>query len=129
METNIDDIIQQFNEINASMTPERISFLKGIRERVFLRKEKRGAYERTAEWRKKRRLKILATSGLCESCGQKSSRIHIHHAFGSYERYCFEAFHDLVVLCDRCHKEEHAKFSNDMFTKPFQDESIQFMFF
>ena len=62
------------------------------------------------EWQKKR-LEILNLRGwACQTCGDTKNQLHIHHR--RYARGCLPWEYDdenFAVLCDFCHKRQHAK--------------------
>jgi 5-methylcytosine-specific restriction endonuclease McrA len=61
-------------------------------------------YLLSPEWKERRRIEFGASQRRCQSCGSRG-RLHIHHL--TYERRGHELPEDLVVICERCHREEH----------------------
>lgn len=70
-----------------------------------------GVYKRGPHWQAIRR-KVLARDLVCTACGT-ASKLHVHH------KVPFRMFSDpesandlsnLVALCQKCHREEDAKF-------------------
>jgi len=63
--------------------------------------DKRGKYETTTEWKKRRLIVLKAYEYRCGKCGKKTKKLEAHHRF--YERYGNESFLDLIPLCEDCH--------------------------
>ena len=70
--------------------------------------DKRGRYDRTIEWRTRKKIRIAAANGVCEKCGKSSDKLNAHHCVP--ERYGNEDFDDLAAECPHCHKLEHKMF-------------------
>jgi len=57
-----------------------------------------------SDWWKRTRDIILESHPFCEKCGSKKSLV-VHHKH--YETVTNESIKDLMVLCWKCHNEEH----------------------
>lgn len=62
-------------------------------------------YLQSEEWKEKRYQKIRKVGRICERCGRRCKRPHIHHK--TYVRLGNEKMSDLEVLCPICHGIEH----------------------
>ena len=70
-------------------------------------------YLRSAKWKKKRSRAIRRAGNKCQRCGaSKWSKLEVHHL--TYERLGKEADTDLMVLCQKCHRETHSD-TNDLY--------------
>jgi hypothetical protein len=63
-------------------------------------------YLKSKEWRDIRNRLLKERGFNCERCNSKKN-LQIHHL--TYERLGFEEDNDLVILCEKCHKEVHHK--------------------
>jgi hypothetical protein len=61
-------------------------------------------YLKTEEWQRTRLDAIERARGACEKCGS-GEKLQVHHI--TYERRGEELPEDLIVLCKKCHKNEH----------------------
>lgn len=59
-------------------------------------------------WQRKRLEMLEAAGWECSNCGDKSSTLHVHHKRYIKGRMAWEyEAHELAVLCEECHQEEH----------------------
>jgi len=74
------------------------------------------AYLYSSEWKKCRTTfiafvanlqKILITDVKCECCGKNKCKFNVHHR--SYKNLGNENFNDLILVCENCHLEIHAR--------------------
>jgi len=63
---------------------------------------------RHPNWQR-RRLEILNFSNFsCGNCGDSESTLNVHHKYYRKGRMAWEyEDHELIALCERCHKDEH----------------------
>ena len=77
--------------------------------------EKYNAFYQSAEWRRLRTLKFSEKNGLCERClkrGIISKGEEVHHIIPIDEDWDKRLDADnLILLCHRCHNEEHERIS------------------
>jgi hypothetical protein len=64
------------------------------------------AHINSAAWRKTRRGALDRAGHRCERCGG-TNRLQVHHL--TYARFGHEAPEDLLVLCDRHHRQAHRR--------------------
>ena len=67
-----------------------------------------GKYLQTTEWHSRRRLHVESARHRCQVYNTKARldlQLHTHHR--TYERRGSERFSDLIVLCEKCHREFH----------------------
>lgn len=62
-------------------------------------------YLRSPEWRAIRAEKLRQAGNQCALC-PNTKRLEVHHR--TYDRLGKERPDDLIVLCDRCHRRQHA---------------------
>jgi len=71
------------------------------------------------KWQK-RRLEILKKNGFkCNFCNSEEKQLHVHHIVYQHKRKIWEyEDHQLLVLCNDCHKKLHKNlnFMNAVFT-------------
>ena len=63
------------------------------------------AYLKTSHWQTMRRLALEHYGSTCVLCNQ--TPVQVHHR--TYDRRGRERLDDLIVLCDKCHREHHGK--------------------
>lgn len=70
-------------------------------------------YLQTEHWQRVRRMKLNRADHRCEKC-RATKYLHVHHK--TYEHRGMEDYHlnDLMVLCDICHRLEHARMGEDV---------------
>ena len=95
LEKKISLIRPYYERTKALYDNARLAELKSMDYQTFLK---------TDEWQRKRLDAIENARGQCERCGSKDG-IQVHHK--TYERRGEELPEDLIVLCLRCHKNEH----------------------
>jgi 5-methylcytosine-specific restriction endonuclease McrA len=61
-------------------------------------------YLKTEQWHAKRHAAITRANYKCQRC-YTQDHLQVHHR--TYERRGHEKPNDLMVLCDKCHKNEH----------------------
>ena len=79
-------------------TPEEI-LVHGLRQLPY---EK---YLETPHWRFLRRKMLKRAEHKCQRCRAGMVVLHVHHK--TYERRGEERLSDLIVLCEKCHSQEH----------------------
>ena len=57
-------------------------------------------------WEEKRKVIIMRRGNFCEKCNSKES-LQVHHL--NYNNVGNESKNDVIVLCKKCHEEEHGK--------------------
>lgn len=57
-------------------------------------------------WKNKRDFVINLRGNKCEKCDSRDN-LNVHHL--NYDNVCNERSRDLIVLCFKCHNEEHKK--------------------
>ena len=62
-------------------------------------------YLKTHAWRKKRAEALEFHGAVCNHCGSEAD-LHVHHQ--TYAIIYHEHMEDFVILCNDCHKKEHA---------------------
>jgi 5-methylcytosine-specific restriction endonuclease McrA len=80
--------------------------------------EWRKKYEKhikSQKWRNIRDSMFKLRGKKCESCGESSYALEVHHL--TYERMGNESPKDLMVLCKECHKKEDNKRKHNSFVK------------
>ena len=91
------------------LTPEEIE----IKVEEISRRCKYEGYLLSQAWYEKRKLKLFNSDYTCEKCGYCSYKsieerpLDVHHK--TYERLGNELPGDLMVLCRKCHGENHQK--------------------
>lgn len=65
-------------------------------------------YLLSPDWQKKREYTIKREKGLCQGCGGKAQAVH--HL--TYENIGNELYHELIAICNKCHRQIHAKKKN-----------------
>ena len=95
LEKKISMIRPYYERTKAIYDSARLAELKSMDYQTFLK---------TDEWQRKRLDAIENARGQCERCGSKDG-IQVHHK--TYERRGEELPEDLIVLCEKCHKNEH----------------------
>ena len=74
----------------------------------------------TQQWRRARETYLRSVGGLCERCLKKGLIVpaaHVHHikrltASTVDDPEITTGFNNLMALCERCHEEEHQKFTH-----------------
>ena len=62
------------------------------------------AYLRSTTWQDMRALVFAHYGARCDRCGARE-RLQVHHQ--TYKMLGRESVHDLIVLCDDCHRRVH----------------------
>ena len=58
------------------------------------------------DWIVQKQIIMEMKNNCCEKCGSQN-KLQLHHK--TYERLGFEKLSDLILLCAKCHKQEHNK--------------------
>jgi len=61
-------------------------------------------YNETLDWKRKRDNKFRSANWKCEKCKGRN-KLQVHHK--NYKKWFDVTMKDLIVLCDKCHREEH----------------------
>lgn len=64
-----------------------------------------GEHLESPRWEAIRRKVLDRARGVCEGCGERKERFHVHHK--TYQRTGYEMLFDLVALCIDCHRIMH----------------------
>jgi hypothetical protein len=67
-------------------------------------KDRYPKYMKSPEWQRKRKEKLKEANYQCEKCGT-AKQLHVHHI--NYDHLGFESMDEIVVLCEKCHKNVH----------------------
>lgn len=68
-----------------------------------------GEQLRHPNWQRKRLEMLEAAGWQCSNCGGKETTLHVHHKQYIKGRMAWEySEHELAVLCEPCHEDEHA---------------------
>lgn len=94
---------QRLNYVNYN---NNIPEYRQIELRNITDSNKRGIYETTKEWKKRRILILEAYCNKCAIC-KEDKKLEIHHK--TYDNYGNEKFEDLIPLCQHCHDLEESK--------------------
>jgi len=80
---------------------------------MFMSLEEKQKYIQSDKWKilKEKRLKIANRS--CEICKRKNN-LQLHHI--TYERLGDEIIEDLIILCKKCHQQQHDIYGYDRIT-------------
>lgn len=70
----------------------------------FERHEAYREYLRSETWQKKRSQRLAMDGFKCQMCGS-GKNLHVHHI--TYEHFSAEPIHDLITVCDNCHRKIH----------------------
>lgn len=92
-------------EIDGDVITNRLAYALGIKRGVELAHMRYQEYLLTPEWQATRRAALDRACWACQRCGS-DQRLNVHHL--DYAKRGAEDDHDLMVLCRRCHDEEHA---------------------
>lgn len=63
------------------------------------------AYIASRQWKERKRKLLEKRGHYCQDCGSFTRNPQVHHL--NYERLGVERESDLLILCRRCHKDEH----------------------
>jgi 5-methylcytosine-specific restriction endonuclease McrA len=63
-------------------------------------------YLLSSYWQEKKNWILECFEWKCKKCGRKEN-LNVHHK--NYDSVGNENLHDVTVLCNKCHKEEHGK--------------------
>lgn len=78
-----------------------------IKEPVFVAKVQENFYKEyiaSTQWKKKRKQVLERARYRCEKCKIPTDRLEVHHL--TYDRLGREDLHDLLAVCQDCHKVE-----------------------
>lgn len=62
-------------------------------------------YLQSTEWAKRRAKVLRRANGVCEACGEPTTRFHVHHK--TYANLGHEPLWDLAAVCVPCHESIH----------------------
>ncbi|RMD62170.1 hypothetical protein D6833_07275 [Candidatus Parcubacteria bacterium] len=96
-------------KVKGKSPEERFSNLCDMLTDDDIRKLSRMSYDdflSTQYWSIVRDYKIDATGGRCQKCGSENS-LHIHHLTYAHRGEEFRHLDDLMVLCEKCHRDVH----------------------
>lgn len=93
--------------LQADAEERRVRSLSQQARRAQLKRMPFEEYRMTPEWQCKRTQALTRAGYRCQVCGRRDVRLDVHH--NTYERYGDESIHDLVVLCEECHRLFHER--------------------
>lgn len=106
LDENTQVLIMEYKEYNKNITTERRNELRQMYENL-KKSGKRVEYEKTKEWKYRRKKRIEIANGKCEKC-ESVNNLEAHHKNEqSYLNYANEEYYDLEILCDKCHGKRH----------------------
>jgi hypothetical protein len=92
-------------KIRESIRAEFDKLYSSVRDTKKHYKQRYYEYLRSDEWKKKRLERLKIDNFTCQSCGNKSGRLDVHHT--TYDTLYNESIYDIITLCNQCHFKLH----------------------
>lgn len=96
---------EERQKLKNSGTTEFSNLYNSILQKRRHYKQRYHEYLSSEEWKKKRLERLKIDKFTCQNCGNKSSRLDVHHI--TYETLYNESINDIITLCHPCHFKLH----------------------